>query len=78
MTVSVVMAALVPIMWSTGVSSDVMKPIATPIIGGMVTSAVHVLIITPVVFYLMKCRALRRGTLTGSASSGLSESAANH
>ena len=77
MTVSVVMAALVPIMWSTGVSSDVMKPIATPIIGGMVTSTVHVLIITPVIFYLMKRRALRRGTLTGSARSGVSEFSAN-
>ena len=67
MTVSVVMAALIPIMWSTGVSSDVMKPIATPIIGGMVTSTVHVLIITPVIFYIVKRRALRRGTLRPSA-----------
>jgi Cu(I)/Ag(I) efflux system membrane protein CusA/SilA len=63
MTVSVVMAALVPILWSTGVGSDIMKPIAAPIIGGMVTSTIHVLIITPVIFYLMKRRALRRGTL---------------
>ena len=63
MTVTVVMAALLPIMWSTGVGSDVMKPIAAPIIGGMVTSTVHVLIITPVIFYLMKVRALKRGTL---------------
>ena len=57
MRVSVVMAALVPIMWSTGVGSDVMKQIAAPIIGGMVTSTIHVLIITPVIFYLMKRRA---------------------
>ena len=63
MTVSVVMAALVPIMWSTGVGSDVMKPIAAPIIGGMVTSTIHVLVITPVIFYIIKRRALRRGTL---------------
>jgi copper/silver efflux system protein len=66
MTVSVVMAALVPILWSTGVGSDIMKPIAAPIIGGMVTSTIHVLIITPVIFYLMKTRALRRGTLRSS------------
>ncbi len=72
MTVSVTMAALLPIMWSTGVGADVMKPIAAPIIGGMVTSTMHVLVITPVIFYLMKRRALRRGTLTGSAGSGLS------
>jgi Cu(I)/Ag(I) efflux system membrane protein CusA/SilA len=67
MTVSVVMAGLVPILWSTGVGSDIMKPIAAPIVGGMVTSTVHVLIITPVIFYIMKRRALRRGTLTVSA-----------
>ena len=66
MTVSVVMAALIPIMWSTGVSSDVMKPIATPIIGGMVTSTIHVLVITPVIFYIMKRRALRKGRLVVS------------
>lgn len=66
MTVSVVMASLVPIMWGTGVGSDVMKPIAAPIIGGMVTSTIHVLIITPVIFYIMKARALRRGRLTPS------------
>ena len=66
MTVSVVMAALVPILWSTGVGSDIMKPIAAPIIGGMVTSTIHVLIITPVIFYIMKLRALRRGSLRPS------------
>lgn len=66
MTVSVVMAALVPILWSTGVGSDIMKPIAAPIIGGMVTSTIHVLIITPVIFYIMKVRALRRGALRPS------------
>src|SRR6202163_3442025 len=66
MTVSVVMAALVPILWSTGVGSDIMKPIAAPIIGGMVTSTIHVLIITPVIFCLMKMRALRLGTLRAS------------
>jgi Cu(I)/Ag(I) efflux system membrane protein CusA/SilA len=63
MTVSVVVAGLVPILWSTGAGSDIMKPIAAPIIGGMVTSTVHVLVITPVIFYIMKVRALRRGTL---------------
>jgi Cu(I)/Ag(I) efflux system membrane protein CusA/SilA len=66
MTVSVVMAGLLPILWSTGVGSDVMKPIAAPIIGGMVTSTIHVLIITPVIFFIMKRRALRAGTLKPS------------
>jgi Cu(I)/Ag(I) efflux system membrane protein CusA/SilA len=63
MTVSVVMAGLVPILSSTGVGSDIMKPIAAPIIGGMVTSTIHVLVITPVIFYVMKLRALRKGAL---------------
>jgi Cu(I)/Ag(I) efflux system membrane protein CusA/SilA len=67
MTVTVVMASLVPLMWSTGVGSDVMRPIAAPIIGGMITSTIHVLIVTPVIFYIMKRRALRRGSLQPSA-----------
>jgi Cu(I)/Ag(I) efflux system membrane protein CusA/SilA len=67
MTVTVVMASLVPIMWSTGVGSDVMKPIAAPIIGGMITSTIHVLIITPVIFYIMKLRALRKGISRGES-----------
>ncbi len=66
MTVSVVMAGLAPIMWSAGVGTDVMKPIAAPILGGMVTSTIHVLVITPVIFYVMKLRALRRGRLQTS------------
>jgi Cu(I)/Ag(I) efflux system membrane protein CusA/SilA len=69
MTVTVVMAGLLPILWSTGVGSDIMKPIAAPIVGGMVTSTVHVLIVTPVIFYLVKVRALKRGTLRASGMS---------
>ena len=67
MTVGVTLAALLPIMWSTGVGSDVMKPMAAPIIGGMVTSTVHVLVITPVIFFIMKRRALRKGRLVPSS-----------
>jgi Cu(I)/Ag(I) efflux system membrane protein CusA/SilA len=63
MTVSVVLASLVPILWETGVGSDVMKPIAAPLVGGMITSTIHVLILVPVFFALMKERAFRRGTL---------------
>jgi Cu(I)/Ag(I) efflux system membrane protein CusA/SilA len=63
MTVSVVLAGLLPIMWSTGVGSDVMKPIAAPIIGGMVTSTIQVLILIPVIFAQVKIRALKRGML---------------
>jgi Cu(I)/Ag(I) efflux system membrane protein CusA/SilA len=63
MTVCVVLASLVPILWETGVGADVMKPIAAPIVGGMITSTIHMLILVPVFFALMKERALRRGTL---------------
>jgi Cu(I)/Ag(I) efflux system membrane protein CusA/SilA len=66
MTVCVVLASLVPILWETGVGADVMKPIAAPIVGGMITSTIHVLILVPVFFALMKERALRRGTLQSS------------
>ena len=45
------------------------SPIAAPIVGGMVTSTIHVLVITPVIFYIMKLRALRRGTLKASGMS---------
>ncbi|MFZ1886885.1 MAG: CusA/CzcA family heavy metal efflux RND transporter [Candidatus Binataceae bacterium] len=63
MTVAVVMMSLAPILWESGIGADVMKPIAAPIVGGMVTSTVHVLILVPVFFAMMKERALRRGTL---------------
>jgi Cu(I)/Ag(I) efflux system membrane protein CusA/SilA len=63
MTVCAVLASLIPILWESGIGSDVMKPIAAPIVGGMITSTIHVLILVPVFFVLMKQRALRRGTL---------------
>jgi Cu(I)/Ag(I) efflux system membrane protein CusA/SilA len=63
MTVAVALIGLVPIMWSTGTGADVMKPIAAPMIGGMITSAIHVLIMTPVIFVLMKVRDLKKGKL---------------
>jgi len=63
MTVCAVLASLIPILWESGIGSDVMKPIAAPIVGGMITSTIHVLILVPVFFALIKERALRRGTL---------------
>jgi copper/silver efflux system protein len=63
MTVSAVFASLVPILWASGIGSDVMKPIAAPMVGGMITSTIHVLILVPVFFVLMKERARRHGTL---------------
>ena len=63
MTVAVVMLSLAPILWESGIGSDVMKPIAAPIVGGMVTSTMHVLILVPVFFAIMKERALKKGIL---------------
>jgi Cu(I)/Ag(I) efflux system membrane protein CusA/SilA len=63
MTICVVLASLIPILWETGVGADVMKPIAAPLVGGMITSTIHVLILVPVFFAFMKARALKRETL---------------
>lgn len=60
MTVSTVVAGLLPIMWSTSAGSEVMKPLAAPVLGGMVSSLVHVLIITPVIFYWLRERELNK------------------
>ena len=70
MTVFAVIFSLGPILWETGVGSDVMKPIATPMVGGMVTSTIGVLLLVPVLFLLLKQRQLRRGTLTQSRTNG--------
>lgn len=59
MTVTAVILSLAPILWESGIGSDVMKPIAAPILGGMITSTIHVLILVPVFFMLMKRRQLR-------------------
>jgi len=50
MTVVTVVAGLLPIMWSTRTGAEVIKPLATPVLGGMVSSILHVSIVTPVVF----------------------------
>ena len=60
MTVSTVVAGLLPIMWSTSSGAEVMKPLATPVLGGMVSSLVHVLIVTPVIFFWLHERQIKR------------------
>jgi len=60
MTVATVLGSLVPILLESGVGSDVMQPIAAPIVGGMVTSLLHVLIVVPVIFAWTRERALMR------------------
>lgn len=70
MTVFAVIASLAPILWETGIGSDVMKPIATPIVGGMVSSTIAVMILVPILFAQLKERSLRKGSLKFSAIGG--------
>lgn len=60
MTVSVGLFGLIPILWAAGVGSDIMRPITIPLIGGTITSTIYVLLITPVVFEIVKERELKR------------------
>ncbi len=64
MTVSTIVASLLPIMWSHSTGAEVMKPLATPVLGGMVSSLGLVLVVTPVVFYWLRERELRRAEAT--------------
>lgn len=60
MTVSVSLFGLIPILWATGVGSDIMRPITIPLIGGTITSTIYVLLVTPVIFEMIKERELKR------------------
>ncbi len=60
MTVSVGLFGLIPILWATGVGSDIMRPITIPLIGGTLSSTIYVLLITPVIFEMIKERELKR------------------
>ena len=62
MTVTAIMAGLIPILWSQGTGADVMKRIAAPMVGGMLTSTVLTLVVIPAVYSLWKERGLRRHT----------------
>jgi copper/silver efflux system protein len=63
MTVFAVLGSLAPLLFETGIGADVMKPIAAPIVGGMITSTLSVMVLVPILFTMLKERALRRGTL---------------
>jgi Cu(I)/Ag(I) efflux system membrane protein CusA/SilA len=69
MTVATVVASLLPIMWSARTGSEIMKPLATPVIGGMVSSLIHILIVTPVIFAWLRERELKRVAGLHSAES---------
>jgi len=61
MTVTTIVASLLPILWSTRTGAEVMKPLATPVLGGMISSLVHVLIVTPVIFtWMHEARILKK------------------
>jgi Cu(I)/Ag(I) efflux system membrane protein CusA/SilA len=60
MTVSTIVVGMLPIMWSTSAGSEVMKPLAVPVFGGMLSSLLHVLIVTPVIFYWLRERGLKK------------------
>jgi Cu(I)/Ag(I) efflux system membrane protein CusA/SilA len=64
MTVCTILAGLLPILWSQGTGADVMKRIAAPMIGGVVTSALLELLLYPAIYFIWKGRRLR----TASAS----------
>ncbi len=63
MTVATIVASLLPIMWSHRQGAEVMQPLATPVIGGMISSLIHILIVTPVIFLWLRGREFQRGTL---------------
>lgn len=69
MTVAVNLIGLIPIMWATGTGSDLAKPIAVPMIGGILTSAIHVLFVTPIIFVMIKSYLLKKGKLHKSEMS---------
>lgn len=60
MTASVILAGLIPILWSHETGSDVMKRIAAPMVGGVITSVLMELAVYPAIYYLWRGRALRK------------------
>jgi Cu(I)/Ag(I) efflux system membrane protein CusA/SilA len=68
MTVSTIVAGLLPIFWSNRVGSEVIRPLATPVLGGMLSSLAHVLIVTPIIFMWLRERDLRRSPSEVAAS----------
>jgi len=73
MTVCTVVASLLPIMWSHSTGAEVMKPLATPVLGGMVSSLGLVLIVTPVIFFWLRERELRRAEAEERAARRIGE-----
>jgi len=70
MTVATIVASLLPIMWSHRQGAEVMKPLATPVIGGMISSLLHILIVTPVIFLWLRSRELKAHAPGGVVDAG--------
>lgn len=66
MTVATALLGLIPVMWATGTGADLAKPLAVPLIGGIITSAIHVLFVTPIIFVMIKEFYRKRGKLKKS------------
>ena len=64
MTATAIIAGLVPILWSTGTGADVMKRIAAPMVGGVVTSVMLELLVYPVIYYLWKIKEIKNNNRT--------------
>jgi len=60
MTVTAIIAGLLPIMWGTGTGADVMKRIAAPMVGGMVTSSLMELLVLPAIYVIWKGWGLKK------------------
>jgi Cu(I)/Ag(I) efflux system membrane protein CusA/SilA len=63
MTVATVVAGLLPLLWSTRTGAEFMRPLAAPVLGGMVSSLIHVLIVTPVIFTWLRERELTKAPM---------------
>jgi Cu(I)/Ag(I) efflux system membrane protein CusA/SilA len=71
MTASVIIAGLAPILWSHGTGADVMKRIAAPMVGGVITSTISVLVVYPAIYYLWRSRAYNNSNTRRNSSSVL-------
>ena len=58
MTVATTVASLLPILWSNQTGSEVMQPLAAPVVGGSISSLLHILVVTPVIFAWLHGRKL--------------------
>ena len=73
MTVATMFLGLIPIMWSTGAGSDVMKRIAAPMIGGILTSFLLELLVYPVIYEMWKSRSLNLNPAAERAAKEISQ-----